>query len=198
MVKIGNIVNYGQIKIELDHFHTWLSLDEIDNELPTLLVGYSNTKKIFGELNFFDKKLDHNLFWTLNRGEDRYNFNRDLGIFIEYCESKLTDKFEYLFINPFELSLNQIKRFLRHLKSEGGLVISDGPMMYIWAQSRTYGFHTEFGELFGVDRDHIVKFLLNNNYRILGDKEVEAFEINMGEIEYDLVELLFFRENFAL
>jgi hypothetical protein len=198
MVKIGNIVNYGVGKFSLEHFHVFENLTDVDNDLPTLLVGFSQTKKHFGELNFFDNKLRDNLFWTCNRMEDRYNYNKDLGRFIDYCEEQLTNSFEYLFINPFELKLSQIKRFIRFLRQGDGFFITDGPMVYIWVSDKTFGFNLDFSELFGVEPEHILRFLMDNGYRFISESEVQYCKEQMGALTYDLSELLFLKEKFAI
>lgn len=200
MVKIGNIVNYGVGKFTLEHFNVFEEKSDIDfdNDLPTLLVGYDKTKAVYGELNFFDNRIENNLYWTCNRVEDRYNYNKDLGNFIDHCEEQLTKKFDYLFINPFELKLKQIKRFLNYLKSDKGYVVPDREMLYIWSHNKTFGFHTDLSDLFGVEKEHVLRFLVTNGYKILSEKEVQATQHQMGALDFDLAELLYLREKFAI
>lgn len=195
MVKIGNIVNFGKGKFGLTHFNVLMDIDDVDNDLPTLLVGYYEIKEQF-DLNFFDKKIIGNLYWTFTKAEDRYHYNRDLSSFIDICEANLKSKINYTFINPLELKLSQIKRLITHLKSTQGLVVSDGDMIYVWVEDKTLGFHTDMLELYGVEKERALRFLIENNYQILTDDEIKTIQGNVGELEIDSSELLYIKENF--
>lgn len=198
MIKIGNIVNYDNARFDLDCFKVVSSYDDIDKSLPTLLLGFSKTKKEFGELDFFDKKIDTNLFWTFSRAEDRYNYNKDLGVFIDYCEAKLTDGFDYLFINPFELKLSQMKRFMSHVKQHSGYFLRDENMVYLRIKGITYGFNVELSNLYNIDNNHIFSYLRNNGYQELPKSVLTTFQEEFIGLEYDLSELLFLKEKFAI
>lgn len=198
MVKIGNVVDYGVNKIELPHLNVFKSIEDIDNQLPTLLVGYSEVKLVYENLNFFDKKINDDLYWTFNRVEDRYNYIKDLSSFIDHCESKLTQSFKYLFINPFELNLTQIKRFINHIKTNDGVFLSDGPMIFVTIKDLTYGFHTQFSEILGIQEGKLYQFLTKNNYIKIAEDTIKETQKELGDLKYNLGELQYLREKFAL
>lgn len=197
-MKIGNIVTYNKSKVELDQFHIFTNLSDINNTLPTLLVGYMETKATFKDLNFIDRKLTPNRFWTTSRLEDRHIFNIDLEAFMEHCESKIIEGFEYEFINPFETTICHIKGVINHIRSGCGLIHIDGPMTYFYVDGYTYGYHTDIADIYGVSNRRIIKLLHDNGYKQITSSEVESIQELLQIIDYDQSQLLFLKEKFAL
>ena len=201
MVKIGNIVTFGSNLIELDHFNFFRDLNSLgvaNNDLPTLYVGYASTTNHFGYLNFFNKQLTNNSFWTLNKEEDRYNYIKDLSSFIDFCEAKLTNGFEYFFVNPFELTKPQTKRFIKFLKNNTGFYVNDNQMVYVTVKGKTYGIHSEFTQIVGIPKDRVLKFLSDNGYGEISNDVLNTIKEQLSDLEYELSELLFLKEKFAI
>lgn len=197
MIKIGNIITFNKSKIELAQFHIFDNLNAINNNLPTLLVGYTETKNLFNGLNFIDRKITDRLFWTTSRLEDRHIFNVDLEKFVEYCEENISSNFNYFFINPFELTLKQTKRLITKLKMHKGVFYQDGPMMYLYLNDFTYGFHKEIGEIYGIKYFRVLKFFSDNHYTEVPTDQIEEAKIILQIIDYDPSKLLFLKEKFT-
>jgi hypothetical protein len=198
MVKIGNIVTYNKSKLNIPQFNIFGSLAEVTNTLPTLLVGYEETKQFYGELNFIDRKINERVFWTTTRVEDRHIFYKDLEDFIDLCERELINGFQYFFINPFELKPREIKRFIRKLKNNGGVFYQDKEMIYLLTNKFTYGFHVGIGDVFGITNRRAIKFLQQNGYIQVEDSVIEDSKKALEVIDYDPSQLLFLQENFTI
>ena len=97
---IGNIVvNAEDMKVE-KCYKKCLSLTEIDNDVPTLIVGLQNAKDNIVGFNILVKTYENNkIWWTFNRNERRIDYVNDLKAFYECCIHNIIDKLEYKFIN---------------------------------------------------------------------------------------------------
>ena len=64
-MKLGNIVSQHELR-DYAQFNLFKKLDEIDNDLPTLVVGFTNVKKYFPEFDVEKRQIDEKTFWTLS------------------------------------------------------------------------------------------------------------------------------------
>ena len=64
--------------------------NNLDYSLPTLIVGKHNAKEIIGEnnLQYLNRKVNDNLFWTFGKTERRDEFEKDVKKFNELITSQ--------------------------------------------------------------------------------------------------------------
>ena len=67
---IGNIISSNELKVD-ENFNVVDSMDKAIDGLPTLIIGLDNVRKIETDLNFVDRKLSDNTYWTFNKQERR-------------------------------------------------------------------------------------------------------------------------------
>ena len=70
---IGNIISSNELKVD-ENFNVVDSMDKAIDGLPTLIIGLDNVRKIETDLNFVDRKLSDNTYWTFNKQERRVLF----------------------------------------------------------------------------------------------------------------------------
>ena len=104
---IANIITKGKLEIS-SYFNIVSNMDNIDITLPTLIVGWKETKCLFPEQNILENRINDNIFWTFSKREKRYQYEKDLETFINLVISNLNKEINYHFFN-FILS-SQIKR----------------------------------------------------------------------------------------
>ena len=172
----------------------------ISNTLPVLYVGYDGTSNyIVQNLSFINRQLGVDSFWTMNRLEDRYLYNRDLEKFIIHCENKLIVDFDYQFINPFNpMSLGELRIIVEHIIKLNGVVHYDGSMVYFQTKSSIIGFNLEFGEIAGISRNRIDRFIQTNKLTTLLDSDLKDYRAQFQDLNLNVSELLFIREKFAV
>ena len=74
---VGNIVTTS--KIDNENFKICRKLDTIDSNLPTLIIGWENTKELLGDkVSILHKKIDDNTFWTFSAKERLVDYEKDL------------------------------------------------------------------------------------------------------------------------
>ena len=79
-MRIGNVITDEKVKLD-KKFNISNSLDDIIDTIPTLIIGLDNAKKLNTKLNYLDRKIDDNTFWTFNKKEKRVLFEEDLFYF---------------------------------------------------------------------------------------------------------------------
>ena len=89
MQKIGNIVCSPQTKVD-DIFYKFKSCAEIDNNLPTMVIGIENAKGCIENFSILEKIYDNGKFrWTFKKNERRIDYEEDLKQFIDYCYNNI-------------------------------------------------------------------------------------------------------------
>jgi hypothetical protein len=73
-MNVGNIVTNSK-KIDFENFKICRKIDNIDRDLPTLIIGWENVKKIYGErVSILHKRIDTFTFWTFSSKERKSEY----------------------------------------------------------------------------------------------------------------------------
>jgi hypothetical protein len=202
MIKIGNIVTFGATKINLEGFHIHEDIHFDDKGLPTLYVGFDQIESHLSdvyELDFINRRLSKNKFWTMSRVEDRYMFNRDLEAFMLHCEDELLVNYAYQFINPLDRStLKTIFSIIHHIVDRKAQVYMCDKMVYFQSNTIIFGFNTEFGEICGIPHERVLKFINDYNLPISPESTLDEVRIQFRELNLNTSQLLFIKEKFTV
>jgi len=189
-MKIGNIISESKLTVN-KHFNIYKNYIEVDNDLPTLIIGLNNIKKTGKDFKFSNRKINDTLFWTFLKTERRTFFNEDLFYFVEYCYKQIINKNEYVFI---DLILNK-KEFLKKLfndikdNSETNINLITDSMIYILSNHKIYGINLNQIDFIGRDRNTFITnikswskvFLIHNDIFIKYKNKLSMFN---DEIKY--------------
>lgn len=136
---VGNIVTHSNINVD-KYFKVVNSLDDIIDGLPTLIIGWDIVKNIDPNVDFINKKLSDNIFWTFKKSERRDIFEDDLYNFTEYCYKLLITNIKYTFIDLIQFSKSEIKDTFRYIKnSEKVIGYLYNNMLYLYIEKTVYG-----------------------------------------------------------
>ena len=91
---VGNIVVQSKINID-KYFNVVESMDGIIHGLPTLIVGWDIVKTTNPDVDFINRKLSDDIFWTFKKTERRDIFENDLYDFVHYCYNLLIKDINY-------------------------------------------------------------------------------------------------------
>lgn len=194
---IGNIVvNAEDMKVE-KCYKKCLSLTEIDNDVPTLIVGLQNAKDNIVEFNILVKTYEDNkIWWTFSRNERRIDYVNDLKAFYECCIHNIIDKLEYKFINTNELSISDIKTLIKKLNNSSKKIYYNDNNKFVFVYDiedtkKIYGISLNTCAFFGVSREKIKRLFASskNCHEILNFYSIpkEVKKIINFEIPYELM-----------
>lgn len=193
MFYIGNIVVNADLKLSIPRMNVVSDILDIDNNLPTLLIGYYQWKETY-ELDFIERKVNDSTFWTFTRVEERSLFNKDLYNFIVHCESHLMTSFTYYNIDPFLITKKSLKRILKLLSTNKTVYVVDKNVLFLHSKTVTFGFNLGIGDVIGVNRNKIFNKLSLNKITQLTPERINEITLEMGDIEFDIAQLPYLSE----
>ncbi len=186
---VANIVTKNSLNID-KYFNVVESLDEIIQGLPTLIIGWDIVKTINPEVDFIDKKLSEDIFWTFKKTERRDIFEGDLYNFIEYSYSLLIKNVGYKFIDLISLSELELKNTFKILKKSTKLIgYKYNNMLYLYTDNTIYGFDLKLLKYLDLDVDKTFEKIksyclvfLDHNDILIEYKDI--IEILNNEVKY--------------
>jgi len=168
---IGNIVTNSKIN-QVKYFNYYDSFESIDNELPTLVIGWELAKKL-KNYDIFNKKISDKLFWTFNKFEKRSIFDVDLYEFTDYCYNSIICDVKYYFIDNLLLDKKTIYRIVRKILSSGKIIsciIED--MVYIGCDKFIFGLNKNFITYMKYDYDKLIFKIKKHSNVFLTNEEI--------------------------
>jgi hypothetical protein len=93
---VGNIVTKS--KLVEENFNIVNNFDEIDNDLPTLIIGWEIVKNQIEGISIIHKKISQRLYWTFTTKERKVDYEVDLEKFKELCFNQFGDNIPYVYL----------------------------------------------------------------------------------------------------
>lgn len=141
MLSLGNVVTYRNISFE-SIVEKYDSFDKINNNNPTLLIGWEYTKKLLPNVSVIDKKINDNLFWTFDRFEKRSEYEKDIDNFYKFILLKHSLKLNYSFVNILAMDYTKTKRVVNFLKDntkDRYIFIDEEEFIYVYEEDKIIG-----------------------------------------------------------
>jgi hypothetical protein len=187
---LGNIVCKDEIKVS-EIFNVVKTINEIDNSLPTLIVGFDLICSLYPDFNILEFKVDANTYWTFKRTERRDKFEEDLSKFTEVAYSSLINNIKYIHIDFLLHNPRQLKKiFKKILYGEKIVSVQYKNNIFIYLENIIFGLDLEMLRFMKVNVDKILtkiklkslSFLQDDSIFIKYKKEVQI----LGNKEYYL------------
>lgn len=170
---IGNIVTNS--KLELDNFKICKKIDEVDDTLPTLIIGWGQTKDIFGEsVSILHKKISNKILWTFSTKERKSEYETDLDEFISYCYNSFGSNIPYVYLDLLYGKRNINFKIIRKILSlkNPTTYISPNNMVYIYGENIIFGVDLNIISLKEGKVDKVINKVKNLENNILVDSEI--------------------------
>lgn len=153
----GNIITNSDISLE--GFRVYSKDQSIENDLPTLIIGWELAKDMYGDnVSILHKKIDTKTFWTFTAKERKVDFEHDLETFKEFCYNTFGDNIPYVYLDLLYGKKLVNKRIIKKILS------LDSPYIYISDNDIIYIFGDNI--IFGVDLN-IISYFEGNKVKIL-------------------------------
>jgi len=161
---VGNIVTNNGITGIPNGFNI-LSIEEYlkikDNTLPTLIIGWEETKINIPEASILRKKIKDNLYWTFSTTEKRTIFEEDLKSFIKKTYEDYVKEIKFFNIDPIIYKINTTEELITKIKSVAGgfAYLYLNKVVYIYHNSIIFSIDLEQLDFIGFDREIIISTL---------------------------------------
>ena len=167
--KIGNvIVSSPNYKVE-DCYNKFLTLSNVDNGLPTMIIGLENAKKYIDGFSIFKREYWNNmLWWTFSKNEKRSDYDKDIQKFYEVCINNIINNIKYYNININELTYSKIKKLIKYIKNNNKKIyyIDNNKFVFIYDIEKTkniYGISLNTCAFYGISKEKILKLIVSNS-----------------------------------
>ena len=172
-MNVGNIVTNS--KIDIENFKVCRKIDNIDRDIPTLIIGWENVKKIYGErVSILHKQIDTFTFWTFSPKERKSEYETDLDSFISKCYNSFGEHLPYVYLDLLMGSRKINFRIIRKILSLKTPItyISDSNMVYIYGENIIFGIDLNVVSLFEEKYEKILNKVKNLQNNTLVDLEI--------------------------
>lgn len=172
-MNVGNIVTNS--KIEIENFKVCDKLETIDKNLPTLIIGWENTKKLLGEnVSILHKQIDNFTYWTFSTKERKSEYEIDLDSFISKCYNTFGEHLPYVYLDLLMGKRMVNFRIIRKILSLKNPItyISDSNMVYIYGENIIFGIDLNVVSLFEEKYEKILNKVKNLENNTLVDLEI--------------------------
>lgn len=171
MNKIGNIVCSPQTKVS-ELFNKVKSCEEIDNNLPTMVIGMDNAKNCIQDFSVLNKIYNNGDFrWTFKKTERRIDYESDIVQFTDYCYKYIIKDIKYRYIDLIHYDLNRIKKFIMYLKNNNKKYCYqsfNGEFMFIFDKkyNMVYGLSLSLCEYMCINKSNVINKIFQNTSNI--------------------------------
>jgi len=139
-MRIANIITDEKIKLD-KKFNISQSLGDMIEDIPTLIIGIDNVKKLGKEFNYLDRKIDDKTYWTFNKKEKRALFEEDLFYFIEHAYNILIKDIKFNFVDVILLEGLEVVDIFKSIdKDKKTITFIKNNMVYVFSNKTIYGF----------------------------------------------------------
>lgn len=178
---LGNIVSETPIR-ENKLFNITNNLTNIDREIPTLIIGWDFSKRIFNgstKLSILDKKIDKNTNWTFTKKEKRVDFEKDMSFFMKDTIKSIENRVKYQYINVLTTNYSEIKKIIKKLTSQdiNYIYINKNSFVYAYLGDIIIGLDLNFIDFLSIDRKKIYRLLYSNKNEVFFNDDFLSIEV---------------------
>ena len=170
MKYIANIVTKNKIEIS-EFFNVIADLESADISLPTLIIGWDEVKRYFPEQDILEKQITPTISWTFSKREKRYQYEKDVSVFVERVIKQLDKIVNYHFFN-YLLSTDKKKNdFYEYINKGGNSIYYNSRFVYIYnpINKTTLGVSLQDLKYIGIDIQIFLKEINKNNNNNIAD-----------------------------
>jgi hypothetical protein len=160
-MKFANIVSTTKINVPQD-FNVVQSMDEIIHGLPTLIIGFDLTDKLFRNYDVGNIKVTDNVYWTTKKTESRDKHNIELEWFKHFAYHELIKDINYIFVDPIQYKKKSLLKILKKIYTiPNKISYQHNDMIYIYSDKFIFGVDLKLIKYIGLDISKIKRKIIN-------------------------------------
>lgn len=158
---IGNVVVSSVNHIIDECYKKCLSIEEADENLPTIIIGLEKAKDTITDFNILKNKYKNEmLWWTFSKTERRIDYDVKMEEFYIFCINKIISEIEYININIINSSLTSLKETLSVLNNNNLKLyyIDNDKFVFIYDVlcKKIYGLSISTCSFFGINVNELL------------------------------------------
>lgn len=168
---IGRIITKNKLESST-LFDITSSLKKVNDDIPTLIIGWNNAKTIYGDnLDILDKKISKNLYWTFSKREKRNDYENDITLFYKKVIDSIYEKVKYTYLDFLLYNNNKLLSFINFMKNDTikKIIYIKDNFIYISCGTDVYGILLDNILYLGYDKKYFLEQIKSNNIVITDD-----------------------------
>lgn len=166
------------------------SKDKLIGDIPTLIIGWGYTKKMYPEANILNWKINDNIFWTYGKREKRNKYEENVEKFKKASINKFIKSVKYQYYNLLTISEEEKKYIIsllcRDCKTH---IYINCDMVYIFDDENNIviGFSLRDIDYINSSRKKMFNIILRNkNNNIIDIKDTLSYDmkISLNDCKY--------------
>ena len=154
MEPIANIITKEPVDVPY-FINVTGNTEETVKGIPTLIVGWETTKKLYPLANILKRELSKDTWWTFGRREKGDVFEKETESFLHEAVGRVIDRTNYRFVNILVNDNPVFKEFTERLKEAPSItVVQYKDMVYAYPEDgdTVYGISLRDCDYAGYDR----------------------------------------------
>ena len=190
MKHIANIVTTYKLDVS-EFFNVVKDYNDIDKTVPTLIVGWKEVKKLFPSQDILISYIDDNTTWTFSKREKRFQYEKDIKLFIDNIIKNLNNNVNYKFFNYILYSKKKQETFIEYVKKGNCSLYHNSRFLYIYnhIDKVTLGISLNDLKFININVGKFIKDLVNNNNNIICDS-LKCFDTQSLSLIKDNIKVL--------
>lgn len=165
MSRVGNIYTASKFDGSL-YYNVVSNMNDIIADLPTLIIGWQNVKRLYPNADILNWKISDNLYWTFGKRENRSRYDSDTIKFKDICIQHLIDTEEYIFVDMVTANRTDKLNVLSFIKDTEKIkcAVLFQDMLYITEKfsHKTYGISLRDIDFIGKKSKDILNIVKSN------------------------------------
>ena len=184
-MKIGNVITKDDIQID-ELLNKYSNLEDIENDLPTIFIGWDNMNKLYPNQSIMENNIDDNLFWCVSKFEDRSKHVKEIEKFIQYCFDYKMNKYKFYYVDLINIKLSKIKKVISKVKSSTNVISYQSETdIILFINDFILSFNINVLEFLNVDIEKLTDKIINISSVILPNKDSETMWLKYRERVYE-------------
>lgn len=174
MKKIANILTDGLFEND-GLYNVVKEKEDLIEGIPTLVIGWEKTKKLFPSACIIEWKISDDTYWTWGNRERREVQERDLARFRRIAIKEFLTTIKYVFFNVMVSSDMMIEKFLSSLRDERAkyiFIYNDMIYVYYSGNNNIIGVSLCDVDYIGMDRKVFFRALYGGKNNVLVKDEI--------------------------
>lgn len=190
---VGNIVNCNK-EIDEKYFNcvsleTYLN-DGVGNDLPTLIIGWSEVKANFKSVSILNKTITKGLggkngvYWTFSPKEKRGIYEEELKNFKKKCYEDLTKTVNIHNIDPLLFNIKTTDELILKISklTNGFGYLYQGRIVYVYKDDKILMFDLDLIEFINFNKELIINSF-KQNLQVFSENLEEGFKEELKHVD---------------
>ncbi len=180
-MNLGNIVTKSPVTVP-NEFNIFDSIEDIDGNIPTLIVGWDLAERLFPNQDITDKKITKLIWWTFNRSERKDEHTIGVYEFIEHAYKEMVSNINYVFVDYINFSHSKLNKTLSKINSLHDFIsYQHGNMIYMYSHKLIFGMDLSLLKYMGYNPEKCISDIKEFSTEYLTKEEI--YDVYLPHIE---------------